>query len=95
MGLASATDAFLSQYPLIATLVFLTVVVAAVRQISRRRKGSLPPGPRGLPVLGSVFELAKDPWLTFTEWKKTYGRYRDSVGGLWDTGMLSQVSQGR
>ena len=34
----------------------------------------LPPGPKGLPFLGSALEIDKDePWVTYGEWKKTYG----------------------
>ncbi|RYP78207.1 hypothetical protein DL771_000684 [Monosporascus sp. 5C6A] len=33
----------------------------------------MPPGPRGLPILGNVFHLTKEPWLTFTAWKDQYG----------------------
>lgn len=34
----------------------------------------LPPGPRGLPLLGNHFDVPrKRPWLTYTEWAKTYG----------------------
>lgn len=34
----------------------------------------LPPGPKGLPFLGSAFEINKSkPWLTYEEWKNSYG----------------------
>lgn len=34
----------------------------------------LPPGPPGLPFVGNVIGINTEaPWLTYTEWAKTYG----------------------
>ncbi len=65
--------------PLLAanpTSVVITIVSLALlyhffsTSISRKK---LPPGPRGLPVVGNIFQLSNDVWFKFTEWKQTYG----------------------
>ena len=75
MGLANVTNEVVFGHPSIATLIILAVVIITAKQFSNRRKGSPPPGPRGIPLIGNIFKLDEQPWLTLTEWKKTYGRY--------------------
>ena len=40
----------------------------------KRRPGPYPDGPTGLPVVGNLFQLGKNPHLKFMEWSKKYGK---------------------
>ncbi|KIK95876.1 hypothetical protein PAXRUDRAFT_826569 [Paxillus rubicundulus Ve08.2h10] len=57
--------------------VAILLAIEGVRRL-RRHSGStrppLPPGPKPFPLLGNVLGLNRDaPYLTYTEWAKTYG----------------------
>ncbi|KAH9889257.1 cytochrome P450 [Cubamyces lactineus] len=58
-------------------VVCACIAVFLVLRAWKRRKASalpLPPGPRGLPLLGNLFDIPrKAAWKTFAEWGKAYG----------------------
>ncbi|KAF9243459.1 cytochrome P450 [Melanogaster broomeanus] len=66
--------------PISPSAVFSLLSVSAVAVLARyvRRKEArvlnLPPGPKGLPLLGNILDInTSEPWLTFTQWAASYG----------------------
>ena len=49
------------------------VSIYTFRTIKGYRTGKLPPGPKGIPFLGNLFQLSLMPWKQFEVWKKQYG----------------------
>ncbi|KAH8799626.1 cytochrome P450 [Flagelloscypha sp. PMI_526] len=59
---------------LIAVTGFVGTFVALFLYTLQRQKKYKPPGPKGYPLIGSLFEWPQGhEWLTFTKWRDLYG----------------------
>ncbi|KIK57962.1 hypothetical protein GYMLUDRAFT_228547 [Collybiopsis luxurians FD-317 M1] len=57
---------------LLAAVFISTLILTLV--LFRRRKGPVPPGPKGWPIIGNLFDIPeKYPWKVFQKWSETNG----------------------
>jgi hypothetical protein len=65
--------------PHFITLVDIAVIALGLYVVkcllSPKPPASLPPGPKGLPILGNVLDLPTEKgWLVFRKWGQTWGK---------------------
>lgn len=74
----------------LALVLICSAICSASFIRNSKLKGSLPPGPPGLPFVGNLLQIPSDrAWLVFTEWKKQYGRYLIIRSGLFSNSRVS------
>lgn len=92
-----------SQTVLITTVTTLSLLI--LRSFLRKRKlaalGPLPPGPKGVPVLGNALDLPKtQEWLTYAKWGKVRDRPQNTLSpllliSLWHAGIRTHSPRRR
>lgn len=61
--------------PWMLVFSFCTIIVF-LHTFRRRRAFPLPPGPKGLPILGNALDMPREsPWLTYWQWGKKCSKY--------------------
>lgn len=61
----------------VASCLFLVLFIAhAILRSTRNKSPSLPPGPKGLPLVGNVLDIPTEKeWLTFARWGESWGMF--------------------
>ena len=53
----------------------ITCLLLLRRLVIGKRRGPLPPGPPGLPLVGNAFDMPRSyEWLTFSKWVERWGK---------------------
>ncbi|KAJ2912527.1 hypothetical protein MD484_g7884, partial [Candolleomyces efflorescens] len=60
-------------YPRTVSIVLL-LLTFILKRLTSRNKVPLPPGPRGYPIIGNVFDISNErPWISYSKLAKKYG----------------------
>ena len=57
-------------------VVILGLCLVAWYVVRRNKRGDypLPPGPKGVPIIGNLLDIPiRDEWVTFGKWSKDFG----------------------
>jgi hypothetical protein len=62
--------------PYLVPVLLTLFSIFLIRQYERRSRYPLPPGPRGLPIIGSLLDMPPEKeWEAFSKWGKLYGKH--------------------
>ena len=65
-----------TSHPLLCLATAAIVCVAITRLARRIARLPLPPGPRGLPVIGNLLDVPPtNAWKAFSTWSEKWGQY--------------------
>jgi hypothetical protein len=69
----------------------LVGLVLIKKLLSSKSPAPLPPGPKGLPLLGNMLDMPSSyEWVTFSQWGEKYGEYDNKIATLTLTYVASQ-----
>ena len=64
----------ISTWYYISAIGIISFILNCWIKISKNKNLSLPPGPKGYPLIGNVYQTPQRyPWLVYAEWKEKYG----------------------
>lgn len=72
------------------------ITILALWTYTTKRPGPrllpLPPGPKGLPIIGNLFDMPNEKsWRVYDEWFKTYGKSSPTCAGPTDNWFRSTI----